>query len=216
MKAMIVPVTPFQQNCTVMWCEETMRGAVSDPGGDIEQIEKAIEDNGVTVEKILVTHGHMDHAGGVAELAERLGVPIEGPHEADQFLIDGLAESGAKYGLTYARPFTPDRWLKDGDTVSFGNETMSVRHCPGHTPGHVIFHDARAKVAIVGDVLFQGSIGRSDLPGGDHDTLINSIRTQLWPLGDETTFVSGHGGLSTFGQERQTNPFVADQLLPLA
>ena len=212
MKAMIVPVTPFQQNCTVMWCEETMQGAVSDPGGDIEQIEQAIADNGVTVEKILVTHGHMDHAGGVAELAERLDVPIEGPHEADKFLIDGLAESGAKYGLTYARPFTPDRWLNDGDTVGFGNETMSVRHCPGHTPGHVIFHGAEAKVAIVGDVLFQGSIGRSDLPGGDHDTLINSIRTQLWPLGDETTFVSGHGELSTFGQERQTNPFVADQL----
>ncbi len=189
-----------------------MQGAVSDPGGDLEHVQKAIEENGVTVAKILVTHGHMDHAGGVAELAERLEVPIEGPHEDDLFLIEELAQSGAKYGLTYARPFTPDRWLHDGDTVSFGNETMTVRHCPGHTPGHIVFHDAKAKVAIVGDVLFQGSIGRTDFPKGDHDTLIRSIREKLWPMGDDTTFVSGHGGLSTFGQERQTNPFVADQL----
>ena len=145
MKAVVVPVTPFQQNCTVIWCEETMAGAVVDPGGDLDQIQKAIEEQGVKVEKILVTHGHMDHAGGVAELAKRLGVPIEGPHEDDQFLIDGLAESGAKYGLTEARPFTPTRWLHNGDTVTFGNESMTVRHCPGHTPGHIIFHDARAK-----------------------------------------------------------------------
>ena len=211
MKAVVIPVTPFQQNCTVIWCEETMKGAVSDPGGDLDQVQKAIADQGVEVEKILVTHGHMDHAGGVAELAERLDVPIEGPHEDDLFLIEGLADSGAKYGLD-ARPFTPTRWLHGGDTVSFGNETMSVRHCPGHTPGHIIFHDAKAKVALVGDVLFQGSIGRSDLPGGDHDTLIRSIREQLWPLGDETTFVSGHGPISTFGHERQSNPFVADHL----
>ncbi|MBL6952187.1 MAG: MBL fold metallo-hydrolase [Alphaproteobacteria bacterium] len=212
MKAVVVPVTPFQQNCTVIWCEETMAGAVVDPGGDLDQIQKAIEEQGVKVEKILVTHGHMDHAGGVAELAKRLGVPIEGPHEDDQFLIDGLAESGAKYGLTEARPFTPTRWLHNGDTVTFGNESMTVRHCPGHTPGHIIFHDARAKVALVGDVLFQGSVGRTDLPQGDHETLIRSIREQLWPLGDATTFVSGHGPLSTFGQERQSNPFVADHL----
>jgi glyoxylase-like metal-dependent hydrolase (beta-lactamase superfamily II) len=212
MKAVVIPVTPFQQNCTVIWCEDTMAGAVVDPGGDLDQVQKAIEDQGVTVERILVTHGHMDHAGGVAELAERLGVPIEGPHEDDQFLIEALAEQGAKYGLTEARPFTPMRWLHSGDTVGFGNETMTVRHCPGHTPGHIIFHDARAKVALVGDVLFQGSVGRTDLPRGDHDTLIRSIREQLWPLGDETTFVSGHGPLSTFGHERQSNPFVADHL----
>ncbi len=212
MKAVVVPVTPFQQNCTVIWCEETMAGAVVDPGGDLDQIQKAIEEQGVKVEKILVTHGHMDHAGGVAELAKRLGVPIEGPHEDDQFLIDGLAESGAKYGLTEARPFTPTRWLHNGDTVTFGNESMTVRHCPGHTPGHIIFHDARAKVALVGDVLFQGSVGRTDLPQGDHETLIRSIREQLWPLGDATTFVSGHGPLSTFGPARQSNPFVADHL----
>ncbi|MDP7547143.1 MAG: MBL fold metallo-hydrolase, partial [Alphaproteobacteria bacterium] len=207
MKAVVIPVTPFQQNCTLIWCEETMKGAVSDPGGDLDQVQEAIREQGVEVEKILVTHGHMDHAGGVAELAERLDVPIEGPHEDDLFLIDRLAESGAQYGLTYARPFTPTRWLRGGDTVGFGNETMTVRHCPGHTPGHVIFHDARAKVALVGDVLFQGSIGRSDLPGGDHDTLIRSIREQLWPLGDETTFVSGHGPISTFAHKRQSNPF---------
>jgi glyoxylase-like metal-dependent hydrolase (beta-lactamase superfamily II) len=212
MKAVVIPVTPFQQNCTLIWCEETMKGAVSDPGGDLDQVQEAIREQGVEVEKILVTHGHMDHAGGVAELAERLDVPIEGPHEDDLFLIDRLAESGAQYGLTYARPFTPTRWLRGGDTVGFGNETMTVRHCPGHTPGHVIFHDARAKVALVGDVLFQGSIGRSDLPGGDHDTLIRSIREQLWPLGDETTFVSGHGPISTFAHKRQSNPFVADHL----
>ncbi|MDA1097915.1 MAG: MBL fold metallo-hydrolase [Proteobacteria bacterium] len=212
MKAVIIPVTPFQQNCTIIWCEDTMAGAVVDPGGDLDQVQRAIEEHGIKVEKILVTHGHMDHAGGVAELAERLGVPIEGPHEDDQFLIDALAAQGAKYGLSEARPFTPTRWLHNGDTVVFGNETMTVRHCPGHTPGHIIFHDAGAKVALVGDVLFQGSVGRSDLPRGDHDTLIRSIREQLWPLGDDTTFVSGHGPLSTFGHERQSNPFVADHL----
>ncbi len=212
MQAVVIPVTPLQQNCTVIWCEETMRGAVSDPGGDLDQVQRVIDEQGVQVAKILVTHGHMDHAGGVAELAERLGVPIEGPHEDDLFLIEALTESGAKYGLTEARPFTPARWLQGGDTVSFGNQTMSVRHCPGHTPGHIIFHDAKAMVALVGDVLFRGSVGRSDLPRGDHDTLICSIREQLWPLGDETTFVPGHGPLSTFGHERQSNPFVADYL----
>lgn len=212
MQAVVIPVTPLQQNCTVIWCEETMRGAVSDPGGDLDQVQRVIDEQGVQVAKTLVTHGHMDHAGGVAELAERLGVPIEGPHEDDLFLIEALTESGAKYGLTEARPFTPARWLQGGDTVSFGNQTMSVRHCPGHTPGHIIFHDAKAMVALVGDVLFRGSVGRSDLPRGDHDTLICSIREQLWPLGDETTFVPGHGPLSTFGHERQSNPFVADYL----
>ena len=212
MQAVVIPVTPLQQNCTVIWCEETMRGAVSDPGGDLDQVQRVIDEQGVQVAKILVTHGHMDHAGGVAELAERLGVPIEGPHEDDLFLIEALTESGAKYGLTEGRPFNPTRWLQAGDTVSFGNQTMSVRHCPGHTPGHIIFHDAKAMVALVDDVLFQGSVGRSDLPRGDHDTLIRSIREQLWPLGDETTFVPGHGPLSTFGHERQSNPFVADYL----
>ncbi|MDP6345383.1 MAG: MBL fold metallo-hydrolase [Alphaproteobacteria bacterium] len=212
MKAVVIPVTPFAQNCTLIWCEKTMKGAVVDPGGDVDHIVKAIEEQGVEVDRILVTHGHIDHAGGVAELADRLGVPIEGPHEEDRFLVDGLADQGSRFGFADARAFTPQRWLQDGDEVSFGEETMGVRHCPGHTPGHVIFFDAAAKVALVGDVLFQGSIGRTDLPGGDHDTLLRSIREQLWPLGDDITFVSGHGPLSTFGQERQSNPFVADRL----
>ena len=212
MKAVVIPVTPFAQNCTLIWCEKTMKGAVVDPGGDVDHIVKAIEEQGVEVDRILVTHGHIDHAGGVAELADRLGVPIEGPHEEDRFLVDGLADQGSRFGFADARAFTPQRWLQDGDEVSFGEETMGVRHCPGHTPGHVIFFDAAAKVALVGDVLFQGSIGRTDLPGGDHDTLLRSIREQLWPLGDDITFVSGHGPLSTFGQERQSNPFVADHL----
>jgi glyoxylase-like metal-dependent hydrolase (beta-lactamase superfamily II) len=212
MKAVVIPVTPYAQNCTVMWCEETMMGAVSDPGGDVDTIQQAITDQGVTVEKILLTHGHLDHAGGTAELAERLGVPIEGPHPDDLFLIEALDEHASKPGFEGARSFTPTRWLDGGDSVSFGNVTMTVRHCPGHTPGHIIFYGAQDKVALVGDVLFQGSIGRSDLPRGDHDTLIHSIREQLWPLGDDTTFVPGHGPLSTFGQERQSNPFVADHL----
>jgi glyoxylase-like metal-dependent hydrolase (beta-lactamase superfamily II) len=212
MKAVVIPVTPYAQNCTVLWCEETMMGAVSDPGGDIDRVQDAIKEQGVTIEKILLTHGHLDHAGGTAELAERLGVPIEGPHPDDLFLIEGLDDHAGKPGFEGARSFTPDRWLEGGETVSFGNETMSVRHCPGHTPGHIVFHGAKDKVAIVGDVLFQGSIGRSDLPRGDHNTLIRSIREQLWPLGNDTTFVPGHGPLSTFGQERQSNPFVADQL----
>ena len=212
MKAVVIPVTPYAQNCTVLWCEETMMGAVSDPGGDIDRVQDAIKEQGVTIEKILLTHGHLDHAGGTAELAERLGVPIEGPHPDDFFLIEGLDDHASKPGFEGARSFTPDRWLDGGETVRFGNVTMSVRHCPGHTPGHIIFHGAKDKVALVGDVLFQGSIGRSDLPRGDHDTLIRSIREQLWPLGNDTTFVPGHGPLSTFGQERQSNPFVADRL----
>jgi len=208
LKAVIVPVTAFQQNCTVLWCDETMKGAVVDPGGDVSNIEKAIADQNITIEKILITHGHLDHAGGAAELSEKLSVPIEGPHKEDKFWIDQIPENCRNYGLPEGRVFNPDRWLEGGDTVSFGNIEMDVYFCPGHTPGHVIFHHPASKLALVGDVLFKGSIGRTDFPRGDHATLLKSIDEQLWPLGDDTTFVSGHGPLSTFGEERRTNPFI--------
>ena len=215
MKFAIIPVTPFQQNCTLMWCEETLRAAVVDPGGDLERIEQAIAANGVTLEKILVTHAHMDHAGAVADLAEQKKIPIEGPHKEEKFWIDNLPEQGKMFGLgdaqTY-RTFTPDRWLDDGDTLTVGNQTIEAIHCPGHTPGHLVFFDPKERLAIVGDVLFQGSIGRTDFPKGDFDTLISSIREKLWPLGNDVSFIPGHGPMSTFGQERQTNGFVSDRM----
>ena len=215
-QAVMIPVTPFQQNCSLLWCTETMRGAVTDPGGDLELIESAIAERAVTVEKILVTHGHLDHAGGTKDLAERLKVPVEGPHEADIFWIGQMEEQSRMFGLAGAREFEPDRWLDDGDTVSFGNVTMDVIHCPGHTPGHVVFVHRGAGFAVVGDVLFQGSIGRTDFPMGNHDDLIASIRNKLFPLGDDIAFIPGHGPVSTFGQERRTNPFVSDIALGLA
>lgn len=210
MKVVINPVTPFRQNSAVLWCTETMKGAVTDPGGDIDQILAAVEEHGVQLEKILITHGHIDHAGGTAELSERLGLPIEGPHRDDQFLIEDLGKQGERFGFAGARPFTPDRWLENGDQVTVGQLTLEVIHCPGHTPGHVVFFHPESHLAIVGDVLFQGSIGRTDLPRGDHMSLINSIRQRLWPLGDDVAFVPGHGQMSTFGNERKTNPFVSD------
>ncbi len=210
MKIAVVPVTPFQQNCTLLVCEETMKGAVVDPGGEVDRILAGAEEVGLTLEKIFITHGHMDHAGGTAELAERLGLPIEGPHPDDKPLIEAMPKQAERFGLGVTRSFTPDRWLDDGDQVMFGNITLDVLHCPGHTPGHIVFFDAKSHIAQVGDVLFRGSIGRSDLPGGDHDTLIRSIKTKLWPLGEEVVFVPGHGPLSTFGEERRTNPFVHD------
>ena len=210
MKIDVLPVTPFQQNCTLMLCEQTMMGAVVDPGGDIEKILSAVTQIGMTLEKIFLTHGHMDHAGATAELAKRLNLPIEGPHIGDKFWIDGIPEQSRRYGLAPAWAFTPDRWLVDGDQVQFGAVTLDVYHCPGHTRGHVVFFDPVSRIAQVGDVLFQGSVGRSDLPGGDHDTLIRSIKQKLWPLGDDVVFVPGHGPLSTFGEERRHNPFVAD------
>ena len=211
-KAAIVPVTPFQQNCSVLWCARTKRGAVVDPGGDLDRVLEAVHEHGVALEKILVTHAHIDHAGAVAELAERLSLPVEGPHAEDTFWIERLEEQGAEFGLSGARAFAPDRWLADGDTVSIGEQTLGVLHCPGHTPGHVVFFHPGARLAVVGDVLFQGSIGRSDFPRGDHAALIASIRDKLWPLGDDVTFIPGHGPPSTFGQERRTNPFVGDAL----
>ncbi|PKQ07282.1 MAG: hypothetical protein CVT72_03635 [Alphaproteobacteria bacterium HGW-Alphaproteobacteria-11] len=210
LKAAILPVTPFQQNCTLIWNDETMRGAVSDPGGDLDRIKAAAAEAGVTIEKVLLTHGHLDHASAAGDLARELGVPIEGPHKDDLFLIEALPDQAAKYGFPPVGGFVPDRWLENGDTVEVAGLTFDVRHCPGHTPGHVIFFHAPSRLALVGDVLFQGSIGRTDLPRGDYGALIQSIRERLWPLGDDVTFVPGHGPLSTFGAERRGNPFVAD------
>ena len=212
LRAAVVPVTPFQQNAMVLWCTATMRGAIVDPGGDVPKLRAAADKAGVSVEKILLTHGHIDHAGGAAELAEALGVPVEGPHRADAFLLDALDVQGAAYGMR-ARPVTPDRWLEEGDVVTVGDLALHTWFTPGHTPGHVIFHHPASSFAIVGDVLFQGSVGRTDLPGGDMPTLVESIRTKLWPLGDETAFVPGHGSGSTFGREGRTNPFVGEAAL---
>jgi glyoxylase-like metal-dependent hydrolase (beta-lactamase superfamily II) len=210
MKYSIVPVTPLMQNCSLIWCEETMKGAAVDPGGDLDVILKRANEKGVELEKILVTHGHADHAGGVAELAEMRGLPIEGPHPDDSFWIDGMPQQAAMFNLPGARVFTPDRWLADGEMVTVGKARLQVFHCPGHTPGHVVFFEESSRLALVGDVLFKGSIGRTDFPMGDHATLIRSIRENLWPLGDDVTFIPGHGPNSTFGEERRNNPFVAD------
>lgn len=213
LRAAIVPVTAFEQNCSVVWCTATMEGAVIDPGGDLERILAAARDEGVTVRKILLTHGHIDHAGGTRALADRLQLPIEGPHPDDRFWIDQLPEQARMFGFEPVAAFTPDRWLHQGDRVTVGNETLEVYHCPGHTPGHVVFHSRAAGLAFVGDVLFAGSIGRTDFPRGDLPTLIRSITGNLWPLGNDVTFVPGHGPTSTFGAERATNPFVSDRAL---
>lgn len=207
----IIPVTPFEQNCTLIWCDETREAAVVDPGGDLERLEAAVQAAGVTIKQILLTHAHIDHAGGVGEFAQRHQLPIIGPHEGDQFWIDGLAQQSRMFGFKPAQPFTPTRWLHQGDTVQVGNLTLEVRHCPGHTPGHVVFFEPKARLAIVGDVLFAGSIGRTDFPGGNHQELIDAIRRELFTLGDEVAFIPGHGPMSTIGQERATNPFVADK-----
>jgi hydroxyacylglutathione hydrolase len=210
MKVAILPVTAFQQNCSLLVCEETGKAAIVDPGGDIDRILAAIEKSGAGVEKILLTHAHIDHCGGTAELADHFGVPVEGPHIADKFWIDALAQQSKMFGFKPVRGFTPNRWLEGGDTVRFGNVDLEVRHVPGHTPGHVIFYSPIDRIALTGDVLFAGSIGRTDFPRGDYDTLIRSIKEQLWPLGDDVTFLPGHGPTSTFGDERRTNPYVAD------
>jgi glyoxylase-like metal-dependent hydrolase (beta-lactamase superfamily II) len=212
MKALIVPVTPFQQNCSILWDEATKRAAVVDPGGDLDRVLPLLQREGLTLEKILLTHGHLDHAAAAGELAAVKGVPIEGPHPDDLFLIENLPQQARQYGFAESRSFVPDRWLDQGDQVRIGGETLEVRHCPGHTPGHVVLFHSAARLAFVGDVLFAGSIGRTDFPRGNHASLIRSIRENLFPLGPDVTFVPGHGPTSTFGQERQTNPFVADRL----
>ena len=216
MKLAILPVTPFQQNCSLVVCERTSRAALVDPGGDVDRLLDAVKRSGATLEKILVTHGHLDHCGAVADVAARTGVSIEGPHRDDAFWIDQLAMQARMFGFPASQPFVPDRWLDDGDTVSIGEIAFDVRHCPGHTPGHVVFANAAHRIAIVGDVLFRGSIGRTDFPRGDLATLLESITTKLWPLGDDVRFVPGHGPMSTFGDERRTNPFVGDAALARA
>ena len=212
LRAAIIPVTPFEQNCTLLWCTRTMKGAFVDAGGDLDRLKAAAAQQGVTIEKLLVTHGHIDHCGGTAMLAAELAVPIEGPHEDDGFWLQGLDTAGAGYGIP-GKAFVPDRWLHEGDRVTLGDLVLDVHHCPGHTPGHVIFHHAPSNLAIVGDVLFQGSVGRTDFPKGNFDDLVESITGRLWPLGDDTAFVPGHGPMSTFGHERKTNPFVGDRAL---
>ena len=209
-KVSVVPVTPYQQNCSIIKCETTGKAAVVDPGGDIDRILSAAEKMGAKIEKIILTHGHLDHCSASEEMRTKLSIPIEGPEKADAFWIDKLPEWCKMAGFPNAEAFVPDRWLDDGDTVTVGEISLKVIHCPGHTPGHVVFVSENDRIAWVGDVLFQGSIGRTDFPMSNHQDLIDSIRDKLFPLGDDITFVPGHGPTSTFGQERQTNPFVAD------
>lgn len=213
MQVVIVPVTPFQQNCSVLVCEKTRNAAIVDPGGDIDRLEGVLAEHDATLTRILQTHAHIDHAGATATLAERHGVPIEGPHEADRFWIEQLPEQSERFGFPHAAAFEPDRWLHHDDVVTVGEETLGVRHCPGHTPGHVVFFHEGLRLAIVGDVLFKGSIGRTDFPRGNHAQLIESIVEHLWPLGDDMSFIPGHGPMSTFGDERRGNPYVSDMAL---
>jgi glyoxylase-like metal-dependent hydrolase (beta-lactamase superfamily II) len=204
-----LPVTPFQQNCSLLWCDQTQEAVLVDPGGEVDRLLAEVQRRGLTLKAIWLTHAHIDHAGGTAELAKRAGLPIIGPHVGDQYWIDGLPQQSAMFGFPAVETFTPTRWLQDGDTVQVGQETLAVRHCPGHTPGHVVFHSATAKRCFVGDVLFAGSIGRTDFPGGNHAQLISSITERLWPMGDDTVFIPGHGPESTFGEERRSNPFLS-------
>lgn len=210
LKYIINPVTAFAQNCSIVWCDETQEAAIIDPGGDLPALLNRVDQLGVTLKQIWLTHAHIDHAGGTAELAEKLELPIIGPQSGDQFWIDNLAQQSRMFNFPESKPFKPTRWLEDGDTVQIGNCTLNVRHCPGHTPGHVVFHSPEAQRAFVGDVLFAGGIGRTDFPGGDYDTLIDSIKQRLWPMGNETVFIPGHGPESNFGEERKRNPYVRD------
>ena len=202
------PVTAFQQNCSLVWCDATLEAAIIDPGGDVDALLAEVARRGLDLKALWLTHAHIDHAGGTGELARRLDLPIIGPHPADQFWIDALPQHSAMFGFPAAEAFAPTRWLQDGDTVQIGHETLNVRHCPGHTPGHVVFHAPQIDRAFVGDVLFAGSIGRTDFPQGNHQQLIDSITGRLWPMGDATVFIPGHGPESSFGRERQSNPYV--------
>jgi glyoxylase-like metal-dependent hydrolase (beta-lactamase superfamily II) len=213
LKAAILPVTPYQQNCSLVWCVKTKKGALVDPGGEVERLKGAIAAQGLTLEKILLTHGHLDHASGATKLAREFAIPIEGPHKDDLFLLEDLGRNAKRPGFGDAENCLPTRWLEDGDRVTVGEVEFGVRHCPGHTPGHVVFFHEGAKIAFVGDVLFKGSIGRCDLPRGNGQQLFDAITSRLWPLGDEMQFVPGHGEMSTFGWERKTNPYVSDLAL---
>ena len=215
LKAIVQPVTPFEQNASILYCSETKKCAIVDPGGDIEILLKIAKDNELVPEKILLTHGHIDHAGGATEIAKILRVKIHGPHEDDKFLLDSLEEQGKMFGLN-SKDCSPDVWLDEGDIITIGKEKLETYFCPGHTPGHLIFYNLESKLAIVGDVLFCGSIGRTDLPGGNFDDLIQSVKDKLWPLGRDIEFIPGHGPMSTFEAERQSNPFVSDSVLGLS
>lgn len=209
----IIPVTHYQQNCTLLWCDETREAAVVDPGGDIERIVKAVAERNLQLKKILLTHGHLDHVGGTTLLrnAFQQAITVEGPHKDDLFWLDILPQQANMMGFATPQSFEPDIFFEDGDKVGFGNVELNIRHCPGHTPGHIIFFDTETKLALVGDVLFKGSVGRTDFPRGNFNDLVNSIRTKLWPLGDEVKFIPGHGPMSTFGEERAHNAFVSDK-----
>lgn len=208
MRYTIIPVTPYQQNCTLLVCEQTNKAALVDPGGDLDLLLDTVKQQGASLESILVTHAHLDHVGGVAALSKQLDLPIIGPHVEDDFWIQALPEQCRMFGFPNSDSFVPTRWLKDGDSVQVGNEALQVIHCPGHTPGHVVFYSESERLAIVGDVLFKGSIGRTDFPKGDYQTLIDSIQLKLWPLGKDVAFIPGHGPMSTFGEEMRSNPFV--------
>lgn len=212
MKYLIIPVTPFQQNCTLIWCEQTNKAAVIDPGGNLERIQAELEKQGVILDKILLTHGHIDHVGAASHLAEAYGVEIYGPHIGDRFLFEQLPSQSQTFGFPPVSLFEPSRYLEDGDTIEVGELKIDTLHCPGHTPGHVVFYSKDDNLAFVGDVLFRGSIGRTDFPGSNHSHLLQSITGKLWPLGNQMNFIPGHGPNSTFGEERRSNPFVADQL----